>query len=133
MVDGKRKSKFALILFLLIFLLLALLKWYSTQDQVVMEPIEEPRWLLFHAGACEACQKMMELSSKIEDEYREKVEFVHVPFDNIAYNDMIKDYRVNFIPTSVFEVEGQERITRIGYIPEQELREILDNMEKENE
>lgn len=128
-----KKSGVIILLLLCVFIVLALIKWNSLQEQTEMDPIEEPRWLLFHSTSCEACEEMVSLSSNLKEEYKGRVEFINVEISDVSNEKVVKQYKVNFIPTSVFEVKGKEAITRIGAISEDELRVILDNMVKENE
>lgn len=132
--NKKVTSKIVVIILLIsVFLVIYLFKLDATKNQQVMEEPNEPRWLLFHSGTCESCKKMLELSSKLEDEYEGKVDFVDISLDDPSYADIVKQYGVFFIPTNVFEVKGKEPITQVGYIPEKDLIELLDSLEDKNE
>jgi thioredoxin-like negative regulator of GroEL len=126
-------KKITLLILVLVFVFLGWLKWNSSQNQSQIEPLEQPRWLLFHSAKCEACIKMEALSEELKDEYVGKVEFIDVDIDKVSNERIVSEYKISFIPTSVFEVEGAEPITHIGALPEKKLRELLDNMVKNDE
>lgn len=132
-MSSRNLKNISLLFLVATFLLLGWLKWSSSQDQTEIEPNMEPRWLLFHSNTCEACAKMMDLSTKLKEDYSGKVEFILIDIYDESNEKIASDYNISFIPTSVFEVRGKEHITKIGEIPEEELREILDSLVIENE
>lgn len=132
-IEKRLQRRVSLLFLIIIFILLGWFKWNSSQDQAEIEPIQQPRWILFHSTKCESCKKMEELSSKLKEEYKGKVEFVDVDIDKQYNEKIVSEFKITFIPTSEFEAEGVKRIERIGTIPENELREILDSLVKKNE
>lgn len=134
MSSGKSfTKKISIIIFIIMFAVMGWLKWNNSQNQTKIDSNTEPRWLLFHSTKCEACEKMLDLSAKLEDEYTGRVEFIHIDIYDTSNEKITSDYKISFIPTSVFEVGGKEPITKIGAISEDELRKLLDDLVKNNE
>ena len=92
----------------------------------------KPTFLEFYAEWCEVCKEMAPQVSALKDEYDGKINFVFLNVDNQKWGDYIQKFAVNGIPQiNLFDKKGNLISTFIGKQDEINIRESINNLEKE--
>ena len=93
---------------------------------------DKPTFLEFYAEWCEVCKEMAPQVSSLKDEYEKDINFVFLNVDNQKWGNYIQKFAVNGIPqVNLFDKNGNLISTFIGKQNEIELRETINNLEKE--
>lgn len=101
-------------------------------DLEIIEQIKKPAWLLFYSNGCNACVEMKALSDNLQSEYAKDVHFYDLLIEDSKNENLIKNYKVYMIPTSVFiDKNGNVTYSQVGSIPEGMVREKLDEIKGE--
>ena len=92
----------------------------------------KPTFLEFYAEWCEVCKEMAPQVSSLKDEYEKDINFVFLNVDNQKWGNYIQKYAVNGIPQiNLFDNKGNLISTFIGKQEEKNIRESINNLEKE--
>ena len=92
----------------------------------------KPTFLEFYAEWCEVCKEMAPQVSAFKDEYEKDINFVFLNVDNQKWANYIQKFAVNGIPQiNLFDKKGNLISTFIGKQNEIEIRETINNLEKE--
>jgi thiol-disulfide isomerase/thioredoxin len=92
----------------------------------------KPTFLEFYAEWCEVCKEMAPQVSAFKDEYEKDINFVFLNVDNQKWGNYIQKFAVNGIPqVNLFDKKGNIVSTFIGKQDEINIRESINNLEKE--
>ena len=92
----------------------------------------KPTFLEFYAEWCEVCREMAPQVSSFKNEYEKDINFVFLNVDNQKWANYIQKFAVNGIPQiNLFDNKGNLISTFIGKQNEIEVRESINNLEKE--
>jgi thiol-disulfide isomerase/thioredoxin len=92
----------------------------------------KPTFLEFYAEWCEVCKEMAPQVSAFKGEYENDINFVFLNVDNQKWGNYIEKFAVNGIPQiNLFDKKGNLISTFIGKQNEVKIREIINNIEKE--
>ncbi len=92
----------------------------------------KPTFLEFYAEWCEVCREMAPQVSSFKDEYENDINFVFLNVDNQKWGNYIQKFSVNGIPqVNLFDKKGNLVSTFIGKQDEIKIREVINNLEKE--
>ncbi len=92
----------------------------------------KPTFLEFYAEWCEVCKEMAPQVSALKDEYEKNINFVFLNVDNQKWGNYIQKFAVNGIPQiNLFDKKGNLISTFIGKQDEINIRESINNLEKE--
>jgi len=92
----------------------------------------KPTFLEFYAEWCEVCKEMAPKVSALKDEYEKDINFVFLNVDNQKWGNYIQKFSVNGIPQiNLFDKKGNLVSTFIGKQDEIQIRESINNLEKE--
>ena len=92
----------------------------------------KPTFLEFYAEWCEVCKEMAPQVSAFKNEYEKDVNFVFLNVDNQKWGNYIQKFAVNGIPqVNLFDKKGNLISTFIGKQDEINIRESINNLEKE--
>jgi len=98
----------------------------ATGDSTAVIPEGRPVWVLAHSDWCAQCQEMSKIASKVVPAFSGKVAFVDLKVDDPAQQELVRNFKVSVIPTSIFvDAAGKEIDRVLGVIPEADLREKL--------
>lgn len=93
----------------------------------------KPAYILFHSSTCLPCQEMEKIAEKIIPSFTEKIVFIEVNVNEPAEQDLINQFGIQVIPTSIFIGKNGDIKGRIaGVIPEKNLKETLNKLADEN-
>ena len=93
---------------------------------------DKPTFLEFYAEWCEVCKEMAPQVSAVKNEYEKDINFVFLNVDNQKWANYIQKFAVNGIPQiNLFDKKGNLISTFIGKQNEIEIRETINNLEKE--
>ncbi|MDI6894547.1 MAG: thioredoxin family protein [Bacillota bacterium] len=85
-----------------------------------------PVWLLFHSSNCEPCKEMEAVFDRLRPEFEGRVAFVSVNVEDRTEEDLVRQYGVQFIPTTfLLDKSGQVVARAVGVIPVEEMRAAL--------
>lgn len=85
-----------------------------------------PVWLLIHSTSCHECQEMRRVCHQLGPEFKGKVCFVEVEYDDRSEQDLIRGYNVRLVPTSVFlKSDGALFEKKIGAMTADQARAVL--------
>lgn len=88
----------------------------------------KPSLVLFHSTTCKPCKIMEDLVTKVRADYEPEIVFVDVIVTDRSNTDLIRQARIQAIPTTFFvDVTGQGRGI-IGAVTEDKLRAELDRL-----
>ncbi len=76
----------------------------------------------FYAEWCGPCKMMMPVLENIQD----KIDIIKVNVDE--HEDLASEYRVMSIPTLIFFKDGEILNELVGFIPEEDLLEIINGL-----
>ena len=96
----------------------------SDDNSVYAVNKNNPSVLLFTSTMCMDCQKMKNVLKEVEDNYKDKINFVHINAleKNKKIQEQIKKYDVVLVPTLVFTDTNEIQIKKIeGAISKEEL------------
>ena len=92
----------------------------------------KPTFLEFYAEWCEVCKEMAPKVSSLKEKYEKEINFVFLNVDNQKWANYIQKFAVNGIPQiNLFDNKGNLISTFIGKQNEIEVRESINNLEKE--
>ena len=92
----------------------------------------KPTFLEFYAEWCEVCKEMAPQVSAFKNEYEKDINFVFLNVDNQKWGNYIQKFAVNGIPqVNLFDKKGNLISTFIGKQDEINLRESINNLQKE--
>ena len=92
----------------------------------------KPTFMEFYAEWCEVCKEMAPQVSALKDEYQKDINFVFLNVDNQKWGNYIQKFEVNGIPqVNLFDKKGNLMSTFIGKQDEIQIRESINNLEKE--
>ena len=92
----------------------------------------KPTFLEFYAEWCEVCKEMAPQVYALKDEYEKDINFVFLNVDNQKWDNYIQKFAVNGIPqVNLFDKKGNLISTFIGKQDEIEIRQSINNIEKE--
>ena len=90
-----------------------------------------PTMILFHSTTCIPCKEMSTIVAQVKLEHKEAANFVDVVVDDQTEANLISEFGVNTIPTSVFFDKTGELVGKhIGVIEKDKLSELLSGLEK---
>lgn len=92
----------------------------------------KPAYILFHSSTCLPCQEMEKIAKKVIPSFTEKIVFIEVNVNDPAEQDLINQFGIQVIPTSIFiGKNGDIREGTAGVIPEESLKAILKKLTEE--
>lgn len=93
-----------------------------------------PTFMTFSSTMCLDCQKMKAIINEVENEYKDKINFVSVNATDKTKEtkELVKEYSVVLVPTMVFMNKNKQEIKRIeGAITKDELVQELEELSNE--
>jgi len=104
----------------------------SSIDPEIAFKNNKPTFLEFYAEWCEVCKEMAPKVSALKEEYEKDINFVFLNVDNQKWGNYIQKFAVNGIPQiNLFDKKGNLISTFVGKQNEIEIRESINNLEKE--
>lgn len=89
----------------------------------------EPAYILFHSSTCLPCQEMEKIVEEVILSFEEKITFIDINVYDQSEQELINQFRIQAIPTSIFiDKKGEIEDVRIGVIPKDHLSNLLDNL-----
>lgn len=96
---------------------------YLEENDNFEDLIKEGLYLVdFYAQWCGPCKMLSPILESIED----KINIIKVDIDKFPL--LANKYKVLSIPTLIFFINGEEAEKRAGFMPEEELLEIIDSL-----
>lgn len=96
----------------------------SDFDAAMAKSDDLPSLLIFTSTMCLDCQRMKSLVSEIQNDYKEKINFIPINAleNKRKVKEQVKTYGVVLVPTLIFlDVNGVQTNKIEGYIPKEEL------------
>lgn len=96
----------------------------SDFDAAMAKSDDLPSLLIFTSTMCLDCQRMKSLVSEIQNDYKEKINFIPINAleNKRKVKEQVKSYGVVLVPTLIFlDVNGVQTNKIEGYIPKEEL------------
>lgn len=96
----------------------------SDFDAAMAKSDDLPSLLIFTSTMCLDCQRMKSLVSEIQNDYKEKINFIPINAleNKRKVKEQVKEYGVVLVPTLIFlDVNGVQTNKIEGYIPKEEL------------
>ncbi|TDA69880.1 MAG: hypothetical protein D9V47_03520 [Clostridia bacterium] len=86
-----------------------------------------PVWLLFHSSSCDSCLEMEAIFEQLQPEFKGQVAFVDVDVYNPAEEQLLRQYGIQYIPTSYLLGKDGKPVADplIGVVAIDEMRQIL--------
>ena len=97
----------------------------SLADFQAVLKTDKPVLIDFHTVWCAPCRKMAPIVDKIEEQYTDRAIVMRVDVDKSK--DVGKAYEVSGVPVFILFKDGQEIWKHNGIIPEDELKEQIEN------
>lgn len=96
--------------------------------QITNEVLKNSKLVIidFFATWCGPCQMLAPVLSNLDKKYSEEVEIYKVNVDEAQ--DSAMRYMVTSVPTLIFFKDGEEIERQIGYIEEEELAKMIEEM-----
>ena len=82
--------------------------------------------LQYSASWCKPCQNLKPIMEKLSEEFKDKANFYYADIDDNAIQTA-SDANVRGVPTVVVYRKGEEVARKVGGLPEQQMREFLNN------
>ena len=100
---------------------------YIESNQIIDEVIKSDKLVIidFFAEWCVPCQMLTEILHKIDKAYSERVEIFKVDVDE--NQEIAIRYGITAMPTLVFLKDGEEVERKVGFLEENELKELIDD------
>ena len=96
---------------------------YLEENDNFEDLIKEGIYLVdFYAQWCGPCKMLSPILEGIED----KINIIKVDIDKFPL--LANKYKILSIPTLIFFINGEEAEKRVGFMPEEELLEIIDSL-----
>ena len=96
---------------------------YLEENDNFEDLIKEGLYLVdFYAQWCGPCKMLSPILESIED----KINIIKVDIDKFPL--LANKYKVLSIPTLILFINGEEAEKRVGFMPEEELLEIIDSL-----
>ena len=97
-------------------------------EQIINEVLKSKKLVVvdFFATWCGPCQMLAPVLINLDKKYNEEVEFYKVNVDE--NQDAAIRYGVSSVPTLVFFKNGEEVERQVGYMEEEELSKIIDEI-----
>ncbi len=102
------------------FMLVLIVPYYHSMTQ------KKPKITFIELGSvnCIPCKKMQPIMKSIEKKYGEQIKVIF--YDVLKEKDKIERYKIDLIPTQVFQDENGKEIHRhVGYYPEKDIDTFL--------
>lgn len=112
-------------------LIYSIVKKDSQDISVFAKDNNLPTMMTFSSTMCLDCQKMKEIIKEVEDNYKNKINFVSVNATdkNNSVKNLVKEYSIVLVPTMVFINRENKEIKRIeGAITKDELIDELEEL-----
>lgn len=98
------------------------------QKEVMETSMKKPVLVDFWSPTCPPCLALKPVLEKLEEEYKEKVKIVKINVAENTQNAVV--YGVRSVPAVKLFKEGKVVDEFIGYIPEQDVKDWLDERTK---
>jgi thiol-disulfide isomerase/thioredoxin len=91
----------------------------------------ESMWLFFRSDTCAPCVEMQKIFDQLESDYIGKVRFISIDVNDRNNMEIIKTWRIQYIPTSfIIDSTGKVSYQNIGIIPVENLKKELSKVVK---
>ena len=97
-------------------------------EQIINEVLNSEKLVIvdFFATWCGPCQMLAPILANLDRKYNEEVEIYKVNFDETQ--DAAIRYGVTSVPTLIFFKDGEEIDRQVGYMEEDELSKIIEEI-----
>lgn len=86
-------------------------------------------WLVFSSATWPACVELEKLAGPVMLEYQGKVSLVKVDVNNAENQDMLRQYPIQYVPTSYFmDKQGNISFSVVGVLEPDEIRAELNKV-----
>lgn len=86
-------------------------------------------WLIFTSATWPACVELEKLAGPVMLEYQGKVSLVKVDVNNAENQDMLRQYPIQYVPTSFFmDKQGNISFSVVGVLEPDEIRTELNKV-----
>lgn len=101
---------------------------YIENERILSEVLNNDKLVMidFFATWCEPCKQFSPVLQKMEKKYEEKIEIFKVDVDE-SQNVAIR-YQISAMPTLLFFKDGEEVERQVGYLDEQKLEKIIQEL-----
>lgn len=123
------------------------LQTYDNQNISLSNFKDKPLFIVFSGSWCGACRQEAPIIEKMHQQFKDKIYFLGVAVNddadaaknfaqsnNLTYpiaignNDVFTAYKISGVPSMFFIKEGKIVDSAVGGLPEQELKQKLDNL-----
>lgn len=91
----------------------------------------KPTVMVFHSSNCIPCKEMSSIVADVKARMESHINFIDVVTDSGQDNNLIEEYSIDTIPTSIFfDSAGRQQNRVVGVIERSELTRMLSDLEK---
>ncbi len=94
--------------------------------QETLGNVQTPTIVDFFAQWCGPCKILAPVLANISEKYEDLISIIKVDIDK--YSDTAREYEVQSVPTLIFFLNGKEVKRTIGFMPEEKLIEVIEEV-----
>jgi thioredoxin-like negative regulator of GroEL len=128
-----KKETFLILIIFIIPLVLYFYLSHTNNSNISISGISKPKIIKFSSNLCGECKRLDENLKTLYPKYQNNIELISIPVqvENDYNREMIKQYNVTLVPTTILINKNQKITKRIeGYIDNNELDKYLKELTK---